>query len=98
MGKSTNNISVSESETCCCIDVGSVIDNSDCTVSWCEYFADRANAEAILAQLVNKARQVESEPCQISANISDQANNVKLEITFNFACQAEAMVFELSLR
>lgn len=58
--------SADETPVCCCMDVGTIMDNSDCTASYSRVFANRAEAEQTLAALTEKARSVESEPCKIS--------------------------------
>lgn len=56
--------SADETPVCCCMDVGTIMDNSDCTASYSRVFANRAEAEQTLAALTEKARSVESEPCK----------------------------------
>ncbi|MBW1252437.1 MULTISPECIES: YfcZ/YiiS family protein [Pantoea] len=90
--------SATETAACCCVDVGTVMDNSDCTASWSEWFARRAEAESKLARLTEKARQVESEPCVIQASMVEEADGVQLNIDFTFSCQAETLIFQLGLR
>ncbi|PWK97007.1 uncharacterized protein (TIGR00743 family) [Pantoea allii] len=90
--------SATETAACCCVDVGTVMDNSDCTASWSEWFAQRAEAESKLARLTEKARQVESEPCVIQASMVEAADGVQLNIDFTFSCQAETLIFQLGLR
>ena len=58
--------SADETPVCCCMDVGTIVDNTDCTASYSRVFANRAEAEQTLAALSEKARNVESEPCQIT--------------------------------
>lgn len=58
--------SADETPVCCCMDVGTIMDNSDCTASYSRVFASRAEAEQTLAALTEKARSVESEPCKIT--------------------------------
>ena len=53
--------SADETPVCCCMDVGTIMDNSDCTASYSRVFANRAEAEETLAALTEKARGVESE-------------------------------------
>ena len=62
--------SADETPVCCCMDVGTIMDNSDCTASYSRVFANRAEAEQTLAALTEKARSVESEPCK--KNTSNQ--------------------------
>lgn len=98
MSNSINKCSASETAACCCVDVGTVMDNSDCTASWSACFAERSEAEAKLAMLTDRARAIESDPCEIASRISDVAEGVQLDIDFTFACQAETLIFQLGLR
>ncbi|MEH5099595.1 YfcZ/YiiS family protein [Atlantibacter hermannii] len=90
--------SADETPVCCCIDVGTIMDNTDCTASYSRVFPNRAQAEETLAALSAKAREVESEPCQINAKFTEESDGVRLDIDFVFACQAETMIFQLGLR
>ena len=90
--------SADETPVCCCIDVGTIMDNTDCTASYSRVFSNRADAEATLDALSVKAREVESEPCQITPRFSEVDGGVQLDIDFVFACQAETMIFQLGLR
>lgn len=98
MSQTLNQNRASETAACCCVDVGTVMDNSDCTASWSAWFPQRSEAEAKLASLTEKARQTESEPCDIRARFSDKEGGVQLDVDFTFACQAETLIFQLSLR
>jgi uncharacterized protein (TIGR00743 family) len=80
------------------MDVGTIMDNSDCTASYSRVFANRADAEETLAALTAKARSVESEPCEITPTFSEVADGVQLDIDFVFACEAETLIFQLGLR
>jgi len=80
------------------MDVGTIMDNSDCTASYSRVFANRADAEETLAALTAKARSVESEPCHISPTFTEVAEGVQLDIDFVFACEAETLIFQLGLR
>ena len=90
--------SADETPVCCCMDVGTIMDNTDCTASYSRVFANRADAQETLAALTERARGVESEPCQITSNFTDVADGVKLDIDFQFACEAETLIFQLGLR
>ena len=83
---------------CCCMDVGTIVDNTDCTASYSRVFANRAEAEQTLAALSEKARNVESEPCQINPTFTDVDGGVQLDIDFVFSCEAESLIFQLGLR
>ena len=90
--------SADETPVCCCMDVGTIMDNSDCTASYSRVFTNRADAEETLAALTEKARGVESEPCKITADFKDVEGGVQLDIDFVFACEAETLIFQLGLR
>lgn len=98
MTHAINKCSANETAACCCVDVGTIMDNTDCTATWCKVYENRQQADAALAQLTEKARQIESEPCQINARFSEQPEGVQLDIDFTFSCQAETMIFQLGLR
>ncbi len=90
--------SADETPVCCCMDVGTIVDNTDCTASYRRVFANRAEAEQTLAALSEKARNVESEPCQINPTFTDVDGGVQLDIDFVFSCEAESLIFQLGLR
>ena len=90
--------SADETPVCSCMDVGTIMDNTDCTASYSRVFANKAQAEETLAALSAKARAAESEPCQITPTFTDEADGIRLDIDFVFACQAEALIFQLGLR
>lgn len=39
--------SADETPVCCCMDVGTIMDNSDCTASYSRVFANRAEAVTV---------------------------------------------------
>ena len=90
--------SADETPVCCCMDVGTIVDNTDCTASYSRVFANRAEAEQTLAALSEKARNVQSEPCKINPTFTDVDGGVQLDIDFIFSCEAESLIFQLGLR
>ncbi|MCP9267237.1 YfcZ/YiiS family protein [Xenorhabdus sp. XENO-1] len=89
---------VEETATCCCVDVGTVIDNENCTASYQQVFANGQEAKMMLNTLTIKAKSVESEPCAIDHKIEVVDDGAQLTIDFTFSCQAEALIFQLGLR
>ncbi|MEA9389106.1 YfcZ/YiiS family protein [Acerihabitans sp. TG2] len=98
MTHSLNKCSAQETAACCCVDVGTIIDNEDCTASYSKVFDQRDQAQSMLAALTEKARSVESDPCQIDGRIKPVDNGVELTADFTFCCQAETLIFQLGLR
>lgn len=45
-----------EAKACCCVDVGTIIDGSDCTVEFEQVYASQAQAEEALAYLTEKQK------------------------------------------
>ena len=90
--------SADETPVCCCMDVGTIMDNTDCTASYSRVFPNRAEAEETLAALSQRAREVESDPCEIKSTFTEVEGGVQLDIDFVFACEAETLIFQLGLR
>ncbi len=90
--------SADETPVCCCMDVGTIMDNTDCTASYSRVFPNRAEAEETLAALSQRAREVESNPCEIKSTFTEVEGGVQLDIDFVFACEAETLIFQLGLR
>ena len=54
-----------ETAACCCVDMGTVIDNQNRTACFEENFSSQQEAKTMLTRLIEKARAVESAPCTI---------------------------------
>lgn len=87
-----------ESPMCCCVDVGTIIDNSECAVNFSQIYPTDIDAKDALDYLTRKARAAETEPCQITSQITPVAEGYQLTACFDFSCQAESMIFQLSTR
>ena len=98
MTDSLNKCKANETPACCCVDVGTIIDNEDCSAEYEHVFATESEAQAKLASLTQAAKAVETEPCEINSNIEKVNDGFKLLATFTFCCGAECMIFQLKLR
>lgn len=87
-----------ETAACCCVDVGSIIDNSDCIAEISQVYSTEAEAKDALAYFSSKARAAESEPCQIKSEIKSTEAGFQLDAKFTFSYQVETMIFQLSIR
>ncbi|TNH06390.1 YfcZ/YiiS family protein [Testudinibacter sp. TR-2022] len=87
-----------ESKVCCCVDVGTIIDNEDCGVQFEQVYATEQQAEEALQYLTEKARQAESDPATIKSAVTKVGDGYLLKADFEFSCQAESMIFQLSTR
>lgn len=84
--------------SCCCADVGTIIDNSELSVDFSQVYESETAAQEALAYLTAKAREAETDPCEISSEIKEVNGKYQLDAKFTFSCQAETMIFQLSTR
>ena len=83
----------------CAIDVGTIIDNEDCVYRAEKVFPSREEAESTVAVVRELAAAAPaSEPPQVDYTIVAAGDAVKLDLSIAFSCQAEKIIFELSLR
>ena len=87
-----------DTPACCCIDIGTVIDGSDCSVSVELLLAADSNVEQALAELQHRANSLASEPVALSHQLQAQGSQQLLRATLTFPCQAEALIFQLNNR
>ncbi|MCP1660318.1 YfcZ/YiiS family protein [Neisseria perflava] len=82
----------------CTVEVGTVFDGEDCTVDILQSYETEQLAKEAEVLYTAKAREVESEPCQIKSSITpvDSAFQLKMELVFS--CQSEKVIFQLRLR
>lgn len=83
---------------CNTFDVGSILDNSELVATFDRVYETQAEAEEALARLTQKARETETEPCQIDSQLQQVENGVQLTANFAFSCQAEVVIFQLATR
>ncbi|OOH91493.1 hypothetical protein BMT54_02265 [Pasteurellaceae bacterium 15-036681] len=76
----------------------SMFDNEDSSLEFEQIYATETEAQEALAQLIEKARHVESDPCEIESSVVQVEQGFLMKAKFNFCCQAEAVIFQLSLR
>ncbi|AUI66039.1 MULTISPECIES: YfcZ/YiiS family protein [Glaesserella] len=89
---------VNETETCCSVDVGNIIDNSDCVAEISQVYKTESEAQDALDYFVSKANAAASEPCQITSEIKSVESGYQLDAKFAFSYQVETMIFQLSIR
>lgn len=80
---------------CNTFDMKSLFDNRDCTQQIAYIYDTQEQAQAALNFFTQKAREVESEPCEIRAEITNTENGYLLKAEFAFCCQAESVIFQM---
>ena len=83
---------------CNTFDVGSILDNSEREAKISQLYATQEEAQQALQRFTQKARDVESDPCQINSEINAVDGGYQLDASFTFSCQAEVIVFQLGIR
>ncbi len=83
---------------CNTFDVGSILDNSEREAKISQLYATEEEAQQALQRFTQKARDVESDPCQINSEINAVDGGYQLDASFTFSCQAEVIIFQLGIR
>ena len=83
---------------CNTFDVGSILDNSEREAKISQLYATQEAAQQALQRFTQKARDVESDPCQINSEINAVDGGYQLDASFTFSCQAEVIIFQLGIR
>ena len=68
-----------ESLTCSCVDVGTIIDGSDCSVDIHQTYANKAEAEAALNRFIEKLAKQKA----ILAKLKVKSQKLKMAQNFN---------------
>lgn len=83
----------------CAIDIGTIIENDNCTAEIERFFPTENEAELAVAKIKKLAAAAASdEDAKVVYHIVNVENGVKLNASATFSCQAEMIIFELSLR
>ncbi|MCQ9122293.1 hypothetical protein BKG95_06825 [Rodentibacter pneumotropicus] len=82
---------------CNTFDMKSLFDNRDCTQEINYIYDTQEQAQTALDFFTQKAREVESEPCEIQAEISKVDDGYLLKAKFAFCCQAELVIFQMKV-
>ncbi len=98
MSEKTLQCKAEEVAACCCVDVGTIIDNSDLSVNVEAHFANKEEAENALESLKNKANKAAFSGYELEEEIIEDEQGAKLKAVFTFECQAESMIFQLANR
>ncbi|MBF0750865.1 MULTISPECIES: YfcZ/YiiS family protein [unclassified Pasteurella] len=80
---------------CNTFDMKSLFDNRDCTQKINYIYDTQEQAQTALDFFTEKAREVESEPCEIQSEISKVDGGYLLKAKFAFCCQAELVIFQM---
>ncbi|WP_087505929.1 YfcZ/YiiS family protein [Neiella marina] len=89
---------IEDTPACCCVDVGSILDNSDTTATLTAECADENAANDVLAGWQSAADDIASEPVVVKHQVETTEQGVQLTASLTFSCQAELLIFQLGQR
>lgn len=89
---------IHESAVCCCVDVGSIIDNSDTSTTLSAVCQSDVEAQELLATWQQQAEKAASDPVSVTHRIEPSAEGLLLTADITFSCQAELLIFQLAQR
>ena len=87
-----------DTPACCCMDIGTVMDGSDCSAQLQRLVANGDDAAKVLAEWTALANSKASEPVSVAHQLTAQSEQQLLQATITFPCQAEALIFQLAVR
>lgn len=87
-----------EAHNMCKLKGDSMLDNAERQISFEAVYDSEEQAQQAVEFFTQKAKSVETEPCEIKSNISqiDEGYLIKMRITFS--CQAEVILFQMAVR
>ncbi len=87
-----------DTPACCCMDIGTVMDGTDCSARLQRLVANGDEAAKVLAEWTALANSKASEPVSVAHLLTAQGDQLLLQATITFPCQAEALIFQLAVR
>lgn len=88
---------IHESAACCCVDVGSIIDNSETSTTLTAVCDTETEAKTQLAQWQEHAEKA-SDTVTINHKLEPVEQGFEVTADITFSCQAELLIFQLGQR
>ena len=87
-----------DTSACCCMDMGTILDGSDCSAVMEVALTTTDEAAAVLERLTQLAQSKSAEPVVVKHEVVEHQGQPLLRASFTFSCQAEALIFQLAAR
>ncbi len=87
-----------EARNMCKLKGDSMLDNADRQIAFEAVYDSEAQAQQAVEYFTQKARTVETEPCQIRSEITPLAEGFLMKMWIEFSCQAEVVLFQMAVR
>lgn len=76
----------------------SMLDNCERHIIFEAVYDSIEQAQQAVEFFTEKARKVETDPCEISCEIQPLVEGVQLKMSITFSCQAEVVLFQMAVR
>lgn len=76
----------------------SMLDNADRQIAFEAVYDSEEIAQQAVEFFTQKAKSVESEPCEIQSEITQIADGFLMKMWITFSCQAEVILFQMAIR
>lgn len=87
-----------EARNMCKLKGSSMLDNAERSLAFEAVYDTQTQAEQAVAFFTEKAKSVETEPCQIRSEIQQLADGFLMKMWIEFSCQAEVILFQMAVR
>lgn len=88
----------SEARNMCKLKGDSMLDNSERQIAFEAVYDRESEALQAVEFFTQKAKSVETEPCQIRHEIRPLADGFLMQMWIEFSCQAEVILFQMAVR
>lgn len=76
----------------------SMLDNCDRQIAFEAVYDSQAQAQQAVEFFTQKAKSVETDPCEIRSEISLTQDGFLMKMWITFSCQAEMILFQMAVR
>ncbi|HHW7570450.1 TPA: YfcZ/YiiS family protein [Mannheimia haemolytica] len=87
-----------EAHNMCRLKGDSMLDNADRQIAFEAVYENEDLAQQAVEFFTQKAKSVETEPCEIQSEISQTEEGFVMKMWITFSCQAEVILFQMAVR
>ncbi|HGO5824447.1 TPA: YfcZ/YiiS family protein [Mannheimia haemolytica] len=87
-----------EAHNMCRLKGDSMLDNTDRQIAFEAVYESKELAQQAVEFFTQKAKSVETEPCEIQSEISQTEEGFLMKMWITFSCQAEVILFQMAVR
>lgn len=87
-----------EAHNMCRLKGDSMLDNADRQIAFEAVYESETLAQQAVEFFTQKAKSVETEPCEIETEISPVEDGFLMKMWIEFSCEAEVILFQMAVR